>query len=83
MTFSTIKLSLILFGLAQLLKQAGRFARTDHKAGIELFISFDSFLAVEPRIRPAVDLPHTRWECRADIPQMIADLFASGAVAVA
>ncbi len=55
----------------------------DHEPGIERFIRFHRFPAVEPRIGPAIDLLHARRQRRPDIPQMIADLFAGRPVAVA
>src|SRR5947208_11231997 len=53
------------------------------QSGIDLFISFDRFPAVESRIGPAIDLLHARGQRCAHTPQMIADLFAGGPVAVA
>src|SRR5882672_12005554 len=69
--------------LVEFLEQTRRFARTDHESGIDLFISFDGFPAVESRIGPAIDLLHARRQRCAHTPQMIADLFARGPVAVA
>ena len=47
-------------GLVQFLHQSRRFARTNHESGIDLFISFHGFPAVESRIGPAIDLLHAR-----------------------
>jgi len=55
--------------------------RTDHKSGVELHLRFDSF--PQTRIGPTVDLFHVRRQRRTHIPQMIANLSASEAIAIA
>jgi hypothetical protein len=69
--------------LTQFLDQPGRLAGRDHKSGIEFFIRFDGFPAVKPGINSPINLFHARREGGAHTPQMIANLFASGTIAVA